>query len=124
MFRRTKLPSVALLRTSAVLLLCLALDGCSRFSEKPVRIDITAKKYRWEPAEIRVKQGTLVELHITSLDVQHGFDIPDVGMKEPIPKRGTAVVRFRAARRGEFKIACSIVCGPGHDDMQGKLIVE
>jgi cytochrome c oxidase subunit 2 len=104
--------------------LFLAIDGCSRFSREPVRIDITARKYKFEPAEIRVKHGSVVELHITSRDVQHGFDIPELGIKEPIPKGGTAVFRFRADRRGEFRIACSIVCGPGHDDMQGRLIVE
>lgn len=100
------------------------MEGCSRFSSKPVRIDITARKYKFEPSEIRVKRGTVVELHITSQDVQHGFDIPDLGMKEPIPKLGTAVVRFHADKRGEFRIACGIVCGPGHDDMQGRIIVE
>ncbi|MGH2360948.1 MAG: cupredoxin domain-containing protein [bacterium] len=124
MIRRTNLPSCALLRRAAVILVLLALEGCSRFSEQPQRIDITARKYKFEPAEIRVKQGTLVELHITSLDVQHGFDIPEMGIKEPIPKGGTAVVRFKADKRGQFRIACSIVCGPGHDDMRGRLIVE
>lgn len=118
MIGRTNLPLVALL------LLLPALAGCSRFSGPAVRIEVTAKKYRFEPAEIRVKQGTLVELHITSQDVQHGFDIPEMGIKESIRRRGTAVVRFKADRRGQFRIACGIVCGPGHDDMQGKLIVE
>jgi cytochrome c oxidase subunit 2 len=104
--------------------LLLAMVGCARFSQEPVRIDVTARRYKFEPAEIRVKHGSVVELHITSRDVQHGFDIPELGIKEPIPKGGTAVFRFRADRRGEFRIACSIVCGPGHDDMQGRLIVE
>ena len=118
MIRRANLPLVALL------LALPALAGCSRFSGEPVRIDITARKYKFEPAEIRVKRGTLVELHITSRDVQHGFDIPEMGIKEPIPKGGTAVVRFKTDKRGQFRIACSIVCGPGHDDMHGRLIVE
>lgn len=115
---------MSLLSGAATVLLLLAMEGCSQFSREPVRIDVTARKYRFEPGEIRVKQGSLVELHITSLDVQHGFDIPELGIKEPIPKGGTAVFRFKADRRGEFRIACSIVCGPGHDDMHGRLIVE
>ncbi len=82
------------------------------------------KKYSFDPPVIRVKQGSLVELEISTRDVQHGFDIPALGIKEPIQKGRPARVRFQADRKGEYRIQCGIVCGPGHDEMTGRLIVE
>ena len=38
-------------------------------------IDVTAKKYEFDPSPIHVKQGTKVELRITALDHRHGFSI-------------------------------------------------
>jgi heme/copper-type cytochrome/quinol oxidase subunit 2 len=33
-------------------------------------------------------------------------------------------VSFKADKPGEYKIDCSIICGPGHDRMQSKIVVE
>ncbi|MGH9556773.1 MAG: cupredoxin domain-containing protein [Terriglobales bacterium] len=128
MFRRTNFQWVTracrrLLAGTAVLG-CL-LTGCSNFSgREPVRIAVKLKKYSFDPAVIRVKQGDVVELEMSSADVQHGFSIPDLDIREPVPRGHTATVRFRAEQKGQFKIRCSILCGPGHDEMQGTLIVE
>jgi cytochrome c oxidase subunit 2 len=105
--------------------LAFALNGCSNFSGRdPVRIQVKMKKYTFDPPLIRVKQGDLVELEISAADVQHGFSIPDLEIREPVPRGRSVTVRFRAEQRGQFKIKCSILCGPGHDEMQGTLIVE
>ncbi len=112
-------------RPWAVLALLCALAGCSSFSGgEPVRIQVKMKKYTFDPPVIRVKQGDVVELEVSTLDVQHGFSVPALDIREPVPRGRTATVRFRAENRGEFKIQCSILCGPGHDGMQGTLIVE
>jgi cytochrome c oxidase subunit 2 len=82
------------------------------------------KKYAIEPAEIRVKRGQLVELTISTLDVQHGFYVPDLGIKQPVQKNRPAVFTFTASRPGEYPVQCNIICGSGHDDMRAKIIVE
>ncbi|MGH9577997.1 MAG: cytochrome C oxidase subunit II, partial [Terriglobales bacterium] len=61
---------------------------------------------------------------LSTADVQHGFAVPALDIREPVPRGHTATVRFRAEVRGQFKIQCSILCGPGHNGMQGTLIVE
>ncbi|MCI0355811.1 MAG: cupredoxin domain-containing protein [Acidobacteria bacterium] len=110
---------------AGIAVLACVLNGCSNFSgREPVRVQVTMKKYSFDPAVIRVKQGDWVELAISTADVQHGFAIPDLDIREPVPRGRTATVRFRAERKGQFKIRCSILCGPGHDEMQGTLIVE
>jgi len=106
-----------------VSLVCLALAGCSK-SQPDVRINVTMKKYKIEPAEIRVKKGQVVELTVTTTDVQHGFYVPDLGIREPVQKNRPAVIVFEAKRAGQYPVQCNIICGPGHDDMQAKIIVE
>ncbi len=102
-----------------------SLSGCQEyFDREPVRIQVKMKKYTFDPPVIRVKQGDVVELEVSTRDVQHGFAIPALDIREPVPRGHTVTVRFRAENRGEYKIQCSILCGPGHDEMQGTLIVE
>jgi cytochrome c oxidase subunit 2 len=119
---------LSVLRKSLVLCsiavsLALVPAGCN--SGKPdVVIPVVMKKYSFDPPVIRVKKGQLVELDVSTADVQHGFTVRDLGIKEPIPPHRPAKIIFKADRAGVFPMTCSIICGPGHDDMVGKIIVE
>ena len=82
------------------------------------------KKYEIQPSEIHVKQGETVEFHVTAIDVQHGFDVPDLGIKESVQPSHPAVFTYTADKKGEFTVKCGILCGAGHDRMRATLIVE
>lgn len=110
-------------RALLLLPLCLLLAACGKH-EPDVKISVTMKKYAIEPAEIRVKQGQTVELTVSTLDVQHGFYVPDLGIKEPIQKGKPAVITFEAKKAGRYPVQCNIICGPGHDDMHAEIVVE
>jgi cytochrome c oxidase subunit 2 len=97
--------------------------GCTRQGQVE-HVKVTMKKYQFEPAVIKVKSGDTVELELSSLDVQHGFDVPDLGIKQPVLPGKPAVVTFKAPAKGEYAIRCGVICGPHHDDMQAKLVVE
>jgi cytochrome c oxidase subunit II len=105
--------------------LFILFPGC-RNNKPPAdrQIKVVMKKYSFEPAEIRVKSGEIVELELTTADVQHGLDIPELSLKQSVQKGQTATLRFKAPAEGEYKIVCGVICGPHHDDMQAKLIVE
>lgn len=98
--------------------------GCQKKIPADEHIRVTMKKYAIEPSVIRVKSGEIVELEITAADVQHGFDIPDLGIKTPVQPGKPATVTFKAPARGEYRIACGVICGPHHEDMVGKLVVQ
>lgn len=82
------------------------------------------KKYAIEPAVIQVKSGQKVELEVTTADVQHGFDVPELGIKESVQPGKTTVISFVAPAKGEYKVVCGVICGPHHEEMLAKLVVQ
>jgi heme/copper-type cytochrome/quinol oxidase subunit 2 len=34
------------------------------------------------------------------------------------------IVTLKNPAKGEYKVVCGIICGPHHDDMEAKLVVE
>jgi len=105
--------------------LLISAPGCRQKSAGSAQhINVVMKKYTIEPAVIQVKSGQPVELDVTTADVQHGLDIPDLGIKEAVQPGKITTVNFVAPAKGEYRIACGVICGPHHDDMTGKLVVE
>ena len=89
-------------------------------------IEVTAQKYHFVPAVIRVKRGTVVRLVFQSLDTEHGVKIPRYGIDVDIPKNGhgTVAVEFYTRDLGTYDFHCSNFCGLGHWGMDGKIFVE
>lgn len=102
------------------------LSGCNDSQETGPReyISVVMKKYSIEPAIIKIKSGANVDLEVTTADVQHGFDVPQLGIKEPVQPGKPTHVKFKAPAKGEYQVTCGIICGPHHDDMEAKLVVE
>ncbi len=92
----------------------------------PVRtIEVTASKYKFEPARIEVNEGETVRIVLHSTDTTHGFEIPEFKVKTLVPKGTEPVtVEFVADRLGAFPFKCSHFCGLGHHKMKGVLIVS
>jgi len=55
---------------------------------------------------------------INNTDTFHGIRIPYLGIK------GNEILEFTADKEGEFSWYCNNMCGSGHMQMQGKLIVR
>jgi len=91
----------------------------------PVKeFSMIAKKWQFDPSTINVKQGDKVRLKIKSIDVTHGFSLPDFNVNENLEPEKEVVVEFIADKKGEFSFFCSVFCGEGHSGMKGKLVVE
>lgn len=85
---------------------------------------MTAKKYKFEPKVITVKQGEKVRLIVTALDRTHGFKLEEYGINQKLKKGDPATIEFTADKSGTFVFRCSEFCGIGHLKMKGKLVVE
>ena len=68
--------------------------------------------------------GRTADLEVSTADVQHGFDVPGLGIKEPVRPGNPAIITLKSPPKGEYNVACGIICGPRHDDMTAKLVVE
>jgi heme/copper-type cytochrome/quinol oxidase subunit 2 len=88
------------------------------------KVEMTAKKYEFIPAEVHVKQGTLVTLEVESVEGTHAIALGLFGIDEPLPLHEKKTIRFYAAEKGEIPFVCSHFCGMGHFGMKGKFVVE
>lgn len=89
-----------------------------------VEIDMTAKQFEFVPSTVTVKQGQKVKINAKSIDVPHGFALPDYGIRERLDPGKEVTIEFVADKKGTFTFFCSVACGPGHGAMKGKLVVE
>lgn len=85
---------------------------------------MTAKQFQFEPSTIEVSKGDRVKLIVTSLDVPHGFSIPEYGINQRLDPGKPVTIEFTAEKEGTFTAFCSVFCGSGHSNMKGKIIVK
>ena len=95
----------------------------SSTSARPQRIELVAKRYSFEPAEITVHQGQPVTLEVTSDDVTHGLEVKELGIKTEVKKGRPAKISFTPKTVGTFTGKCSHFCGMGHGSMELKIHV-
>jgi cytochrome c oxidase subunit 2 len=114
-----------LLGIVAVIVLGLPAAAASSAAGATQRFEVTASRYKFDPARLEVRQGDVVELVLRSADTDHGLAIQAYAVKVAIPRGAeTVVVSFVAHHVGTFPIECSEYCGSGHKRMRGELIVR
>src|SRR5688572_16727099 len=92
---------------------------------EPRIIEITARRFAFEPSEVNATVGERLQLVVRSADGVHGLEIKKMKIKKEVPRGGEPVtIDFTATTEGSFPILCSEYCGNGHDDMSGMLIVR
>jgi heme/copper-type cytochrome/quinol oxidase subunit 2 len=66
----------------------------------------------YTPDTVIVNQGDTVNLEITAVDGNYGFDQPDYGLSATIAKGKTQIVQFQALAPGNFTFYCPSCGGP------------
>jgi cytochrome c oxidase subunit II len=87
-------------------------------------IQVTLRKYEFSPSSLRVRKGEQVRLIMVAADHDHGFKLDDFNVNQKVLKGTTVIVEFTADKAGTFQFRCSSVCGLGHRNMKGTLVVE
>jgi heme/copper-type cytochrome/quinol oxidase subunit 2 len=85
---------------------------------------MTARQFEFEPSTITVNEGDTVRLTITSEDVPHGFAIAEFDVNARLPVNEPTTVEFVADKAGTYRFFCSVMCGEGHREMTGTLVVN
>jgi cytochrome c oxidase subunit 2 len=84
----------------------------------PHRIEVTAKRFDFAPAEITLKKGEPVVLVLKSTDVAHGIRFKELNVEVKVGKGGTSETTFTPDKTGTFVGHCSVFCGSGHGSMK------
>jgi cytochrome c oxidase subunit 2 len=87
------------------------------------RVEVTAKKFSFEPSDITLKKGQAVDLVLKSSDVPHGLRFRELNVDVRVGKHGTTEAHFTPNRIGTFVGHCSVFCGMGHGSMTLKMHV-
>ena len=87
-------------------------------------INIIAKNWEFQPSQITVNYNDLIRLKIKSIDVKHGISIPDFNIHSELIPNEETIIEFKATKKGTFNFNCSVLCGPGHRNMNGKITIE
>jgi heme/copper-type cytochrome/quinol oxidase subunit 2 len=85
-----------------------------------VEVNVKMTNFQFDTKEIKAKAGDTIKLTVANETGGHGFAIDEFG----VDVKGGETVEFIADQKGEFEYYCSLMCGTGHDNMVGKLIVE
>ncbi len=106
-----------------------------------VRIEINAHQWAWNARyagpdgefntqddavtlnDVVIPQGLPVIFQVTSTDVIHGFNVPNMRMKVDAVPGTVNRMWFRARETGRFEIVCAQHCGANHYKMRGVVTV-
>ena len=92
--------------------------GYASSGETPRRIEITVKRFTYEPNVIILKRGEPVVLVMRSIDVTHGIQVDELNLKSDDIKKGKDTeIRFTPEKAGHFIAHCAHFCGTGHGTM-------
>jgi len=83
----------------------------------PRRIEVTAKRFAFEPAEITLKKGQPIVLVLNSKDAAHGLRFRELNVDIKVGANGTKEVQFTPDKLGDYVGHCSVFCGSGHGSM-------
>ncbi|MBW7857565.1 MAG: cytochrome C oxidase subunit II [Leptonema sp. (in: Bacteria)] len=84
---------------------------------------IRARMWDWYPI-LKLKEGQSYRIHISSMDLGHGFSLMPINMNFQVSPGYDHVLTMTPTRKGEYEIICNEFCGIGHHKMVGKIIVE
>jgi len=107
---------------AAVLSLVAAAPAAA--AEAPRVVEITAKRFTFEPAEVHLRRGEPATLRITSRDVTHGLFLRPLGIDATIRPGQPTEVTVTPKEAGRFNAICDHFCGSGHGNMHLTIVVE
>lgn len=108
----------------AVALVGMVAPSVARSQDVPREIAIRVEQFMFTLKNIEVVEGERVRVLLEAVDVQHGFAIPDLGVRTVArPGADPTVIEFVAEMAGRYRFACVVFCGSGHGGMVGVLTV-
>ena len=77
-----------------------------------------------EGGELHLPAGKSVKMLLRSIDVLHDFYVPEFRAKMDMIPGTVTYFWFTPTRTGTFEVLCAELCGVGHSQMRGTVIVD
>jgi len=78
--------------------------------------------WQWYPI-LRLERGRSYTLHLSSLDVNHGFNLYPLNVNFQVVPGYDYGLRITPNQAGDYRVVCNEFCGIGHHTMLGRIIV-
>lgn len=100
--------------------------------EQNMEVEVVGLQFIWQyeypngvqtTGTLRVPQGEMIRLAVTSGDVWHNFGVPDLRIKSDAIPGEYSHTWFIANETGEYTVKCYELCGSGHSQMTGTIRV-
>jgi cytochrome c oxidase subunit 2 len=114
---------IALIALIATALLSITLLSVAQ-ETAPRVVEITAKKFEFNPKQITLKRGEPVTIRVVSTDRAHGFLVKPLGLDLDTDLGKPAEKTITPDTAGTFPAICDHYCGSGHGNMKMTVIVE
>lgn len=86
-------------------------------------VNLVARMWAFDPAEIRIPKGSTVTFYFHSADVIHGMKIVNTTVSTMVIPGQIGRATYTFDEVGEYLFVCHEYCGMGHHVMHGKVIV-
>lgn len=80
-------------------------------------------QYQWLPQVIRLEKDAEYTLHLSSVDVNHGFNLYPFNVNFQVVPGYDYGLRIVPTEAGDYSVVCNEFCGINHHIMVGKVIV-
>ncbi len=106
-----------------VVLIAIAQLGLSQ-QPPPRVVEITAKRFEFNPKQVTLKRGERVTIRLVSTDRAHGFLVKPLGLDLDADNGKPSEKTITPDTAGSFPAICDHYCGSGHGNMKMTVIVE
>lgn len=87
-------------------------------------IRVVATNWAFTPSTITAKVGEKVRLELVGESGNHGIGVPALGLDVKFNEGQTVTVDLPTDKAGVYPFRCNVLCGEGHFDMMGTIIIE
>lgn len=84
---------------------------------------LQGQMWAWKPVLI-LEEGVEYTLHISSVDVNHGFSLYPANVNFQIVPGYDYGLKITPNNPGDYKVICNEFCGINHHLMLGKIVIE
>ena len=86
-------------------------------------LQMLARMWKFEPAEVFVTPGSTVDVYLATADVTHGMQIVGTNVNLMAVPGAVNFSRVRFDRAGDYLVVCNEYCGIKHQNMAGVIHV-